>query len=310
MDHKEKREHGFIHIPCHELDIFILSDGYFGVGYHQPILAPGIPQDTVKSELRNLYLPDSYYEAPINVMVIKKADRIILIDTGEGFYDEENAGQLLHSLNAAGFTPESVTDILLTHAHRDHIGGILSKNEEIVFPNAHYYISRQEFEFWMTGEPDFQKSKNPEGGKPGIPIVRKILSAVNSRLTTFEMGDVLFSCIQTQAAPGHTPGHIIYTVNDGDLSITNIVDVLHSPLLIAKPDWGTQWDIDFETGVKTRKRVLENCYQNRTLICSAHLPWPGIGYIGKVNDEFHWIPKVYNHPFLIHLKTELAIKAV
>jgi len=305
MDQKLKNDHGFIHIPCNELDIFILSDGYFGIGYHQPILAPGIPQHLVKTELRNLYLSESYYEAPINVMLIKKDDRAILVDTGEGFYDDENAGRLLYSLNAAGFTPESVTDILITHAHRDHIGGILSKNGDFIFPNARYYISSQEFDFWTSDEPDFQKSKNPEGGKPSIPLVRKILSAIGSRLTKFEMGDQLFSCIQTEAAPGHTPGHIIYTVSNGGLSITNVVDLFHSPLLIAKPDWGTQWDIDFETGVETRKKVLEACYENRTLICSAHLPWPGIGYINKVNNRFQWVPKAYNNPFSINLEKNL-----
>lgn len=310
MDHKLKADHGFIHIPCNELDIFILSDGYFGIGYHQPILAPDIPQNLVKNELRNLYLSESYFEAPITTMLVRKNDRIILIDTGEGFYDEDNAGKLLHSLTAAGLNPESITDILLTHAHRDHIGGILSKNDEMVFPNAHYYISRQEFEFWMTGEPDFQKSKNPQGGKQSIPIIRKILSTINSRLTKFEMGDQLFSCIQTMAAPGHTPGHIIYTINDGDLSITNVVDTFHSPLLIAKPDWGTQWDIDFEMAVENRKKVLEHCYKNRTLICSAHLPWPGIGYINKVNDQFQWIPKVYNNPFSINLKIDMEVTSI
>lgn len=310
MDQKLKRDHGFIHIPCNELDIFILSDGYFGIGYHQPILAPGIPQSLVKNELRNLYLSESYYEAPINVMLVKKDERIILVDTGEGFYDEENAGQLLYSLAAAGFTPESITDVLITHAHRDHIGGILSKNGDFVFPNAHYHISRQEFEFWMTDTPDFQKSKNPEGGKPSIPLVRKILSSIDNLLTKFEMGDELFSCIQTQPAPGHTPGHIIYTVYNGNLSLTNVVDIFHSPLLIAKPDWGTQWDIDFETGVETRKKVLETCYKNRTLICSAHLPWPGIGYISKVNNEFQWVPKAYNNPFFINIKIDPEINGL
>ena len=91
--------------------------------------------------------------------LLKKSDRNILVDTGEGFYDEENAGKLVYSLTAAGFTPESVTDILITHAHGDHIGGILSKNGDFVFPNARYYISSQEFEFWTSDELDFQKSK-------------------------------------------------------------------------------------------------------------------------------------------------------
>nr|WP_315031717.1 MBL fold metallo-hydrolase [uncultured Chryseobacterium sp.] len=307
MNHHLKKDHGFIHIPCNDLDIFILSDGYFGIGYHQPILAPEIPQNLVKNELRSLYLSDSYFEAPINVMLVKKGDRMILVDTGEGFYDEENAGNLLYSLTAAGFSTDSVTDVLITHAHRDHIGGILSKNGNIVFPNARYHISRQEFEFWMTGEPYFQKSKNPEGGKSSIPLVRNILSTIKDKLSLFEMGDHLFSCIQTQPAPGHTPGHIIYTVYDGNLSITNVVDILHSPLLIAKPDWGTQWDIDFEKGVETRKKVLQQCYENRTLISASHLPWPGIGYINKVNEQFQWIPKVYNDPFSIRLTTDLEI---
>ena len=298
---KRHRNTGYIHIPFNELDVFILTDGYFNIGNPQPILAPGIPQSLLLDELNRLYLPGTFYEAPINVMLIRQDDRVILVDTGEGYHDTENAGVLLHSLAAAGFEPEDITDILITHAHRDHVGGIVAADGSIVYPNARYHIARPELAFWMAPQPDFSRSRNPEGGRSGVGLVQQILMAIQHRMQVFEPGAELFSCIKTEAAPGHTPGHIVLTVVSGHLSVTNLVDVVHSPLLIAQPGWGTQWDVDFDAGVSTRNRLLERCCRNRTLIMAAHLPWPGIGYIGEHADRWQWIPQSYNAPFYFAL---------
>ena len=304
MEHHNKERNknaGYINIPFNGLQVAILSDGYFDIGNPQPVLAQGIPPELVRSELNQLYLPETFYEAPINVMLIRQEGRVILVDTGEGYHDPENAGKLLYSLNAAGFAPGDITDILITHAHRDHIGGILARDGTFIYHNARYHIARPELEFWMAAQPDFSKSKHPEGGKSGAGLIKSILAQIRGRLQVFEPGDELFSCLTTKTAPGHTPGHIVFTVAAGDRSITNLVDVVHSPLLIAQPDWGTQWDVDFDVGIATRNRLLEHCYHNRALVMAAHLPWPGIGYIGKCAGQWQWIPKACNGPFYVRL---------
>jgi glyoxylase-like metal-dependent hydrolase (beta-lactamase superfamily II) len=295
---KSKRS-ASIRIPMGEVEVYVLSDGYFGIGEPQPILAPDIRREVVQDALKALYLSESDYEMPIITLLIKKGNQYILVDTGEGYHDPVNAGWLHKSILEIGISPAVITDILITHAHRDHIGGILSKEGARVYPNAKYYISAPEYDFWNNDEKDFSKSKL--SSYPTGKIQKEVFAAIKNDLEIFEPGDTLFSCIKTEFAPGHTPGHIIFHVFSGNQSITHLVDVVHSPLLVNHPDWGTQWDINFEEGVETRKRIFDKCYNDKRLVTTCHLPWPGVGYIDKTEDGWQWIPKVQSDPYTIRV---------
>ncbi|MBZ4191909.1 MBL fold metallo-hydrolase [Niabella beijingensis] len=291
---------GHLYLPFSQLDVYMLSDGYFGTGNPQPVLAPGIAPEIVQNELKRLCLQETY-EAPIITMLVKSNDATILIDTGEGSHNPANAGWLLNSLTEIGVTPEAITDILITHAHQDHIGGILSEQGQYIFPNARYFISRNEWAFWTNNTPDFSNSRMPSWMYPSGALQHLVLNAIKDRIEIFTPGETVCSCIKTAPAPGHTPGHIIFSIFSEALALTNLVDLVHSPLLIAHPEWGTQWDIDFNEGVRTRKRILETCCKNRTLVATAHLPWPGIGYIGKTGDLLSWAARALHHPYELAL---------
>jgi glyoxylase-like metal-dependent hydrolase (beta-lactamase superfamily II) len=295
---KSKRS-ASIRIPMGEVEVYVLSDGYFGIGEPQPILAPDIRREVVQDALKALYLSESDYEMPIITLLIKKENQYILVDTGEGYHDPVNAGWLHNSILEIGISPADITDILITHAHRDHIGGILSKEGARVYPNAKYYISAPEYNFWNNDEKDFSKSKL--SSYPTGKIQKEVFAAIKNDLEIFEPGDTLFSCIKTEFAPGHTPGHIIFHVFSENQSITHLVDVVHSPLLVNHPDWGTQWDVNFEEGVETRKRIFDKCYNDKRLVTTCHLPWPGVGYIDKTEDGWQWIPKVQSDPYTIRV---------
>ncbi len=287
---------GHIQLKLNDVDILFLSDGHILLNNPQPIFAPGINSAEVKKELRNIYLAEDKLEAAINVMLIKTGNKTILIDTGSGPYFGEMGGRLLDNLQNAGVKATDITDVFITHGHKDHIGGIVTKNKTLTYPNAHYYIAKREYDFWMSDNPDFSKSKNTNSPKEGITIAQEVFNAIKDKLTLFSYGDVLFSCIKTELAEGHTPGHTVFTVFSGDKSIRHIVDTFHTPLLIAQPDWGTQWDVDFNKGVDTRKQILNDSYLNRTLVMTTHLPWPGLGYIGKNGNNYQWLPISYFTP--------------
>jgi len=297
---KSKRS-AAIRIPMEGLEIYILSDGYFGIGNPQPILAPEIKKEQVQEALSALYLAESDYEMPITTVLIKKGNQYILVDTGEGYHDPVNAGWLQNSILELGITPEAITDILITHAHRDHIGGILSKEGGKMYPNAKYYIAEPEYNFWTSSDKDFSKSKMPSTSYPTGEIQTETLTAIQHDLEIFKPGETLFSCIRTESAPGHTPGHIIFDIFSGDQTITHLVDVVHSPLLVNHPDWGTQWDVNFEEGIATRKRIFDNCANAKRMVMTCHLPWPGVGYIHKTENGWNWIPKAQVDPYTIKI---------
>ncbi|WP_078063355.1 MBL fold metallo-hydrolase [Bacteroides ihuae] len=298
---KKQPNCGYVKINGDKFELYIFSDGHMLLENPQPIFAPQINSTTFTTELKRLYLGNKGIDLAINIMVIKINNKTILIDSGMGNHFGESQGWLLENLQNAGINANSITDILITHAHRDHIGGLITKSNTIVYPNAQYHIAKAEYEFWTSENPDFSKSKLTDEQKKGtIAFPQKILNIIKEKLNTFTPGDTLFSFINTELAEGHTPGHTIFTISSEGKSIKNIVDTFHSPLLITNPEWGIEFDINFEQGIKTRMQILEDCYINKRLVMSSHLPWPGLGYIDK-REKYYWVPLYYSTPTEIKL---------
>lgn len=298
---KSNERHPTLRLDIGKLETYILSDGIVSLEHIQPVFAPGIDPDAVNRELERLHLPSNKPEASINVLLIKKDEKRILLDTGSGYHFGANGGKLIDALEGLGTKPTDVTDIVITHAHIDHIGGIIGEDNSPVFPSANYHIAEREFQFWMAEQPDFSHSKGASDNDSGISFARDVLNAIKDRLYFFHYGDVLFSCLKSELAEGHTLGHTIFTIFSEDKSIKHIVDTFHTQLLVTHPDWGTQWDADFDKAVKTRQRIIQEGVKNKTLFMSCHLPWPGLGYIDKVNDRFNWTIYPYFNPSTVSI---------
>lgn len=301
---EEQNTTTYIPLKVHwgDIDFLLYSDGYLRINTPHPVLAPTIPLVDFETQSEALHLRKDIVHLSINVMLLKTSDKTILIDAGLGkHFGGNQEGQLLENLAHSGISADSITDILISHAHRDHIGGLVSTDGTIVYPHAKYHISDEEYRFWMNEHPDFSRSKqNPEQIKGAISFTQNILNKIKKNIVLFTPGDTLFSFIQTESAPGHTPGQTLFTITSGNRSLKNIADVFHTPIMITKPEWGAAFDIDFEQSIQTRKRILEDCFVNKTLVMSTHLPWPGLGYIDK-KDTYFWSPLPYYTPYEINL---------
>ena len=282
-----------------DLELFLLSDGYMNVSPPQSIFAPQIPKKDFVNQMQKLYLNPELMQMSVNILLIKSANRYILIDAGNGKHSgKTNIGRLPENLIKIGVSPSDITDVFITHAHGDHIGGLTTPDGKLTFPNAQCYINKKEYDFWLSPNPDFSKTKykrTPQQLEQYLNYSRNILKALGNHLHFFSAGDTLFGILKTELAEGHTPGHTLVTIISEGRSLKHLADTVHSPLLIAKPDWGVLWDTDYQQGIHTRLRVLENCYKEHTLILAGHLPFPGLGYIGKEKD-YRWVPFSYASP--------------
>jgi glyoxylase-like metal-dependent hydrolase (beta-lactamase superfamily II) len=289
---------GYIKFRLGKLDMLVITDGHILISPTQPIIAPGVAKEKVIAAMIDSFMPSDLVDAAINILVIRKGIRIILIDTGSGTAIGDQAGKFLENLVSAGIKPEEVTDIFITHLHVDHIGGVLDAAGKQVFKNAMYYLPQLEYDFWMSENPDFSKSKNTSSNTESVVLARRVITAIKDKMELFTFGKTLFDCIKPELAEGHTPGHPEFTIFSGDQEIRHIVDTVHTSLLLSHPEWGTEWDTDFEKGVATRQRILQEQAMGKGLTMSCHLPWPGLGYIVKKGEGFDWVPMSFSTPQL------------
>lgn len=292
IDATNSESHPTVRLDIGELETYILSDGIVSLDSIQPIFAPNVSKDAVNKELKRLHIYQSKFEASISILLIKNAGKIILLDTGAGNHMGENAGRLIGALKTLSIKPTDITDIVITHAHLDHIGGIIDEQNNIVFPSAQYHIAEREYRSWTS-------EQYGATNDVGVLFARKVLNKIKDGLNFFQYGDILFSCLKTEMADGHTRGHTIFNIFSGEKSIKHIVDTFHTPLLIARPEWGTQWDADFDEAVETRQRIIDEGINDGTLFMSCHLPWPSLGYIDQVNGTPQWTIFPYANPLKI-----------
>ncbi len=291
---------GFKKIMLGALELFILTDGYL----HEENVDSFAPRSQVselKKILKEHFRPEDYIEMALNILLVKTKDRLILLDAGMGIFADERAGFLLKSLNKAGFSVKDITDVFISHAHPDHIGGLVDEKGNLVFSNAGYFISETEYDFWMNATlDDFGNSAlkdQPELISQMISPVQNILKTIRPRLTFFDLNQELYGHFSFQAAPGHTPGLTMTTISSGKEKLICIADIVHSDVVVfPHPDWGYFGDADLDIAIQTRISVLRHSSETEMRVFAFHMPWPGLGFTGKAGQGFKWIPEGFMHP--------------
>ncbi len=238
----------------------------------------------------------------MNILVVKSKDRLILLDTGMGVFAGPTQGHLAKSLADAGFKTTDFTDVILSHAHTDHIGGLVDKQNTFVFANADVYIAKVEYDFWQRAAlDDFQKSpvyQMKDFVEQTITNIQTVLNLLAPKLKFINFNNGLHGVFSFELAPGHTPGHTLTTIRSKDEELLYIVDLIQSDaLLFAHPEWGFFGDTDLQQAVSSRLKVLQRLSTSKTRAFAYHLPWPGLGHVRQKETAFEWVPDVYATPW-------------
>lgn len=276
------------------IEAMVISDGHVVKTPVQPSFAPGFSPAAVANVLEENFASTAQIDLALNILLLRIDGRLILIDTGCGHHFGQGTGWLVSNLLQAGLKPQDITDIIITHAHPDHIGGLSDKTGKLIFKKATIYLSKKDYTFWMSAKPDFSNSKmNSDREKKAlVEVAQANIRAAGAGLHLFEDGDELLGCMRMRLAPGHTPGHTLINVQSEGQTLSHIVDLVHSDVLtFAHPEWGVDSDVDYEQAVASRRKVMDELTTTRALTFAYHLPWPGLGHVRARQDGFEWIPK-------------------
>jgi glyoxylase-like metal-dependent hydrolase (beta-lactamase superfamily II) len=274
-----------------DFTITVVADGSF----HLPaeIFGANVTADQRAAYYDSRLLPHDLIRLPSNPAVIDTGSRRVLVDTGSPPSTDpaSTTGRLIASLAAAGIAPESIDVVVLTHAHPDHLGGLVEPGTGAVrFANAEVVISETEYAFWSA--PD-ATSRVPDWVRDVgiIELNHRVFAALGERVRTVPIDAEIATGIHGLAAPGHTPGQMGVLVASGGEQLLMVADAIAtSHTHFERPDWHLAFDLDPDQGVRTRRSLLDRIATDRLRVQGFHLPFPGVGRAVREGNVYRWLP--------------------
>lgn len=281
---------GFYRLMLGDFEVTALLDGT------HPFPVDTVMTDVAKNEVAQDLMRDDLtmpIQGSINAFLINTGSKLILIDTGAGVLYGNCCGHLLANLRAAGYQPEDVDEVLLTHLHKDHVGGVILDGK-MAFPNAVLRVSQNDADYWFDPT---NKAKSPgflsSFFDSAIASVAPYQSA--GRFKTFNGNQELEPGIWALATPGHTPGHTSYVIQSGTQTLLVWGDIIHvASIQLQDPMASVEYDTDAQAAQRSRRAMLLLAASKHLLVGAAHISFPGLGHIRASGSSYEWIPVNYD----------------
>ena len=246
-----------------------------------------MPKDALAPILNKHNLSADVLEPPINVTLMRHGARTVLFDVGSGSDFAPNSGMLLQSLDALGVAPEDITDVVFTHAHPDHLWGLLDDFDDLLFTEATYQIGQAEWDYWMN--PSTVDTIGDARASFAVGAKRR-LDVIADNINLFNDGDEILPGVAAHATFGHTPGHMAFEVRQGAQAAMILGDCIgNHHVAFERPEWESGSDQDAETAAQTRLRLLDQLAHEKTRIIGYHLIGNGIGYVDRSASGFTFV---------------------
>ncbi|HET7717737.1 MAG TPA: MBL fold metallo-hydrolase [Bauldia sp.] len=275
--------HAFTH---GDFEIIVISDGH--VTPPAPLLASDAPPDELAAAFKAANFQPGTSQLPANITLLRRGDDLVMIDTGSGTGLGPTAGKLRENMIAAGIDPDSVTKVVFSHGHPDHLWGTIAGPDALQFPKATYYATAAEWDFWMNPDtvnlfpPDFQ----------AIPTESKRqFEAVKDIVTMMKPGEEVIAGVSVLDTAGHTPGHVSFEIAGGDGLILVADAIVFPTISFEHPAWRFAMDSIQDLAAASRVRLLDQAASEKKRLVGYHWPYPGIGYAEKAGSAYRYVPE-------------------
>ncbi|MDB5584585.1 MAG: fold metallo-hydrolase [Bradyrhizobium sp.] len=278
-----------------EIDVLVISDGVLPLPTQ--MLGHNAEPAVRAAWLNDMFLPPDAFDWALNVVVVRSGGKTILIDAGLGLDPDlhlPRAGQLIKRLEAAGIDLAEVTDVVLTHMHMDHVGGLIIDGvKERLRPDLRIHVAAAEVKFWEA--PDFSHVAMP----PGFPdalraTATRFADIYRSQLRTFEEEVEVAPGVVVHRTGGHTPGHSVVRLTSGGDRLTFAGDAVFA-VGFEHPEWYNGFEHDPEEAARVRVRLLRELAETGGLLVATHLPFPSVGHVAVDGNAFRWVPVFWDY---------------
>ncbi|WP_019830882.1 MBL fold metallo-hydrolase [Sphingomonas sp. PR090111-T3T-6A] len=277
-----------------EIDVLVVSDGVLPLPTET--MSTNVDPATRVAWFKDQFLGPDAFDWALNVLVVRSGEQVILVDAGLGgqFPGFPRAGMFPRRLAAAGIDLASVTDIVITHMHMDHIGGLLvDEVKNRLNPDVRIHVAATEVAFWES--PDFSHTEMPS---PVPDVLRttaaQFMDAYRGQVRTFDEDYEVAPGVLAWRTGGHTPGHSVVRLTSGGERLTFAGDAIF-PVGFDHPDWHNGFEHDPEESVRVRIRLLREAAETRELFVATHLPFPSVGRIAVDGDAFRWVAGFWDY---------------
>ncbi|WP_066897456.1 MBL fold metallo-hydrolase [Mycolicibacterium houstonense] len=277
-----------------DIEVLVISDGVLPIT--ASTLATNAEPAKLAGWLGDNFLSPEVVDWPLNVVVVRSGDQTILVDAGLGleFPDFPRAGQTVQRLEAAGVDLGSVTDVVLTHMHMDHVGGLITEGvKEKLRPDLRVHAAAAEAEFWEA--PDFSHTVMPQ---PIPDVLRRVasqfLNDYRGQLRTFEKEYEVAPGVMISRTGGHTPGHSVVRLASGGQALTFAGDAVFQ-VGFDNPEWHNGFEHDPEEAVRVRVDLLTELAATGEALVATHLPFPSVCRVAVAGNAFRCVPDVWDY---------------